>query len=204
MPDGDLAIDPNDFVGKIRDLGERSGPQAVSPAGAMGTMQVLPSTAQSPGFGLAPVDPSDPQAVEKLGQDYARAMLSRYSGNQVLASAAYNAGPGRVDQWIKQFGDPRSGQISNAAFSQLIPFGETQGYINRVAGSSLGTSGVPPQGSPQANPIGLAQASPLASQVEPSGSRALALMQMLLPKSHKFVPVDYDPFAVENAGRSQA
>ena len=44
----------------------------------------------------------------RLGTEYLARMLDRYDGSYVLATAAYNAGPGRVDEWIETFGDPRS------------------------------------------------------------------------------------------------
>lgn len=201
------AFGGDDFVSAIRDRGEMSGPQAVSPKGAMGTMQVMPSTMQSPGFGLAPADPNDPGSVARLGEQYARAMLARYGGNQILASAAYNAGPGQVDKWIQQFGDPRTGGISNSDWQRKIPFQETRNYVGRVAPGALGQSG---DGggttSPQTNPLSVQQAPPPTPEAdtlvhaEPSGYTALALMQTLLPKSHKFVPVDYDPFSVLKSG----
>lgn len=78
-------------------------PNAVSPKGARGLMQVMPSTARDPGFGIRPSDGSQADDV-RVGQEYRRAMQSRYAGDPAKMWGAYNAGPGRVDRLISQYG----------------------------------------------------------------------------------------------------
>ena len=80
---------------------------AVSEVGAIGLMQILPSTAADPGYGVSALNGSkqeivvqllDPEINKRLGTSYLNAMLNRYGGNTELALAAYNAGPGKADK----------------------------------------------------------------------------------------------------------
>lgn len=110
----------------------RGNPDAVSPAGARGRMQVMPGTNRDPGFGVrGAVDDSEAERA-RVGRDYLAAMLHRYDGNQVLALAAYNAGPGHVDGWLHSIGDPRGGAISETAWLARVPFEETRNYVPAV------------------------------------------------------------------------
>jgi len=110
----------------------RGDPNAVSPKGARGKMQVMPGTQRDPGFGVrAAADDSEAERV-RVGRDYLGAMVNRYDGNQALALAAYNAGPGRVDGWLKSIGDPRTGGISDAEWASRIPIAETRNYVPGV------------------------------------------------------------------------
>ena len=63
----------------------------------------------------------------ELGYD-----LSAFRGSYILAFAAYNAGRYRVDQWIKQYGDPRSPNVDPIDWIERIPFTETRYYVQRV------------------------------------------------------------------------
>jgi hypothetical protein len=116
---------------------ESSGrPDAVSSAGALGLMQLLPSTAREVATRLGMpenVDVMDPAINRQLGDQYFGEMFNKYS-NMALALAAYNAGPGRVDSWLQSIGDPRSGDLSVSDWINRIPFKETREYVKRVLG----------------------------------------------------------------------
>ena len=58
--------------------------------------------------------------------------IKQFDGNEILAVAAYNAGAGRVRNWMKRFGDPRSPELDPLVWIELIPFSETRNYVKRV------------------------------------------------------------------------
>lgn len=115
-------------------------PNAVSPKGAVGTGQVLPSTAMDPGYGVPTIfDLADEQGVDYGGRTraeaerllfnddlnrqfstiYANAMANEFGGDPALTAAAYNAGPGAV-----------------AAYGGVPPFAETQNYVRALTGGA--------------------------------------------------------------------
>ncbi|MEO3474139.1 lytic transglycosylase domain-containing protein [Roseomonas sp. CAU 1739] len=111
--------------------------EAVSGANARGLMQLLPSTAALVARQLGVAYQvgqltADPQANMRLGAGYLDQMLNRYAGALPLAAAAYNAGPGRVDQWLGTYGDPRGGDVDMLDWIEQIPFTETRNYVQRV------------------------------------------------------------------------
>jgi hypothetical protein len=200
----------SDFVDDIRLKGEQTPMGETSPKGARAQMQVLPSTAAAPGFGVRPVLDQSNAEYNRVGADYARALLAKYGGNRVLASAAYNAGPGRVDQWIRQFGDPRTGQISEADWMQKIPFDETRGYAKRVTGGAGAAQQGPPPAGPSLVMPGAPPPRPFVSQenmltaelapAAPDPVQQYLHLAALLPPTHGLQPVDYDPWAIQRAG----
>lgn len=106
-------------------------PVALSPAGARGLMQLMPGTASLVSRQLGLDDPGpygvlDPELNIRLGSTYIRDKLGRYQGNRLAAAAAYNAGPGRVDQWLG------SGVESFDLFVESIPFRETRDYVQAI------------------------------------------------------------------------
>jgi soluble lytic murein transglycosylase len=111
-------------------------PEAVSPAGARGVMQLMPATAErvARDLGLR-YDRGrltrDPAYNARLGSAYMADMLARYGGAPILAAAAYNAGPHRVDDWLARFGDPRR-DVDPIDWIESIPFRETRNYVQRV------------------------------------------------------------------------
>ena len=111
---------------------------AASGAGARGLMQVLPSTAQSTArrAGVA-FDANrlvkDPAYNVQIGAAFLGQLLQDEGGSQAMALAAYNAGAGRVAQWVAAYGDPRSGKIDPVDWVERIPFDETRDYVERVS-----------------------------------------------------------------------
>ncbi|MFQ8429847.1 transglycosylase SLT domain-containing protein [Amaricoccus sp. W119] len=111
--------------------------RAGSGAGARGLMQLMPATAETVArsegldYDRAKLT-ADPIYNARLGTGYLARMLARFGGSYVLATAAYNAGPGRVEQWVAEFGDPRQPGIDPVVWIEEIPFAETRNYVMRV------------------------------------------------------------------------
>ena len=114
---------------------------AVSPAGARGLMQLMPQTAQSVARQLGVSHAQSMLTVDeghnvRLGSSYLAGRISRFGGSYVLAIAAYNAGDHRVDRWLAQYGDPRTGSVDMIDWIESIPFYETRNYVQRVLEST--------------------------------------------------------------------
>jgi soluble lytic murein transglycosylase len=111
---------------------------AASGAGAKGLMQVLPSTAQyaarraGVGYDYGRLI-SDPAYNLQLGSAYLGELIDDEGGSVEMALAAYNAGAGRVAQWVQAFGDPRTAAVDPVDWIERIPFDETRDYVERVA-----------------------------------------------------------------------
>lgn len=114
--------------------------RASSHAGARGLMQIMPATAKdiSRNHNL-PLSLSglveDPSYNVSMGQAYLGELIERFGGSYILAIAGYNAGPGRVGEWIEHYGDPRTSAITPLDWIESIPFNETRGYVQRVLGN---------------------------------------------------------------------
>lgn len=111
--------------------------EAMSRVGARGLMQLMPATAA----GLAgklqlpySLDRLTTDGVYNLtlGRSYIENLIDEFGGSYPLAIAAYNAGPGRIRQWLHEFGDPRGRDISMVDWIEMIPFNETRLYVQRV------------------------------------------------------------------------
>jgi soluble lytic murein transglycosylase len=68
----------------------------------------------------------------RLGYAYLSQNLTDYKGCPILTLASYNAGPKPANEWLNLFGDPRSPQTHRLNWIELIPYGETRNYIQRV------------------------------------------------------------------------
>jgi soluble lytic murein transglycosylase-like protein len=128
LPYAPHALNPAEIQSLVSDASARTGvapalinavimaesagnPSAVSSAGAEGLMQLMPGTAASCGI----ADPWDAQQNVECGSQYLHGLLERYNNNIELAVAAYNAGPGAVDQ-----------------YHGVPPYAETRAYVDRV------------------------------------------------------------------------
>jgi soluble lytic murein transglycosylase len=111
--------------------------EAVSGAGARGLMQLMPGTAS-----LIARQNQLPYSLDRLtsdgvynltlGRAYIEKLLEDFGGSYPLAIASYNAGPGRIRQWLHDYGDPRGREIDMVDWIEAIPFSETRLYTQRV------------------------------------------------------------------------
>jgi soluble lytic murein transglycosylase len=130
-------VEPAFVLGLIRQESAFNA-QAVSPAGAMGLMQLMPDTAKQMAKQLKIGKfkdsrlTSDPKFNITLGRAYLDKMVDRFGGSYLLATAAYNAGPNRVRQWMDTYGDPRAADVDVVDWIESIPFDETRNYVQRV------------------------------------------------------------------------
>ena len=101
-------------------------PRAVSRAGAEGAYQIMPSTAEQPGFGVPPMEGSrfDPEASRKFARQYLQAMIDRYDGDVEAALIAYNAGAGNADKFVAAGRD----------YDVLPQTMQTQPYVGKIMG----------------------------------------------------------------------
>lgn len=115
---------------------------AVSSANARGMMQLIPSTAQIEARRLGvPFNAGrlteDPDYNILLGSAHLSRLMDQFGGNLVLVAVAYNAGPGRVPQWIAANGDPRMPGTDVVQWIESIPFSETRNYVQRVVENAM-------------------------------------------------------------------
>lgn len=109
-------------------------PKVRSPVGASGLMQIMPGTATHTVkmFTIAGYTSTnqllDPEININIGTSYLQYVSQQFENNRIFASAAYNAGPGRVKTWLGN----SAGRIDAVAFVESIPFSETRGYVKNV------------------------------------------------------------------------
>lgn len=112
--------------------------EAVSPAGALGLMQLMPGTGKLMAQKLSlPFDQArltnDPAYNANLGAGYLAHLAEEFGSSLALRAAGYNAGPGRPRAWIQTLGDPRQPSVDVIDWVEMVPFTETRTYIMRVA-----------------------------------------------------------------------
>ena len=106
-------------------------PEARSPVGALGLMQLMPATARDTARQMHETvtlpELTIPEVNVRIGTRYLKGLLTRFNGNLVSAVAAYNAGPSPVLRWRKNLSGLREDE-----FIESIPYGETREYVKRV------------------------------------------------------------------------
>ncbi len=131
-------LDPAVSLGIMRQESSFN-PTVVSGAGAIGLMQLLPSTALRTGekYGLPADNLFDPNQNMALGASYLAQEIRNFGDCLPLAIAAYNAGPTNVANWLGENGDPELGANPGGAnmidWLEEIPFSETRNYVQRVS-----------------------------------------------------------------------
>ena len=126
----EAGIDPSWVYGVVRQESSFVV-DARSPAGALGLMQLMPATGRLTGRKLnMPIRHNrailNVENNLRLGAGYLKEVLGRNNGNQVLATASYNAGPHRVSSWLPEH------SMEADIWVELIPFGETRDYVKNV------------------------------------------------------------------------
>jgi soluble lytic murein transglycosylase len=100
-------------------------------------MQLMPATAKlvAHQHGLSYSNKNDlftPSTNMQIGMAHFADLLQSFAGSYVLAIASYNAGAGRINQWMTQYGDPRASSDDMVDWIERIPFNETRNYVQRV------------------------------------------------------------------------
>jgi soluble lytic murein transglycosylase len=112
-------------------------PKVVSTANARGLMQMLPATAARTAQKFkVPFDSGqltgDPALNARLGAAHLGELILETKGSLIMTFASYNAGGGRVREWVQAYGDPRSPDVDALDWVERIPFAETRNYVQRV------------------------------------------------------------------------
>jgi soluble lytic murein transglycosylase len=98
----------------------------------MGLMQLMPDTARQVARGeritISTNDLVQPDTNIRLGSVYLRGLFDRYSGNRVLATAAYNAGPSRISKWVNN----QTEALPADVWIEVLPYRETREYVQNV------------------------------------------------------------------------
>lgn len=127
---------PLEFTQAITRQESSFDPRARSHANARGMMQFLPATGRSVarqlGMPFSEESLYDPDYNMTLGSYHLGDLTNNFGGSMLLATVAYNAGPGRPPQWVDRCGDPRGNPSAALDFIECVPFTETRNYMMRV------------------------------------------------------------------------
>jgi soluble lytic murein transglycosylase len=112
---------------------------ALSSAGAIGFMQLMPATAElvckqlGIKYSKYKLARNDKYNI-KIGSYYIKSLINRFEGSEIMAIAGYNAGPHNVDRWVKEFYDPRKTDDLDKVIDwiELITYAETRNYVQRI------------------------------------------------------------------------
>lgn len=170
------------FAMRIEQVESAGDPNAVSPKGAIGSMQVMPATLRQPGFGLTPLAEEfwdDPEMLRDFGDSYLGKMLERYEGNEEYAAVAYNAGPGVADKY-------REGVLAREDLPE-----ETQGYLAKL-GLVSGAQAATVEDELDPSDIGAAAQEVLAEEIEYSSEDISAAMQDLNIGQPEYTEEDFE------------
>jgi soluble lytic murein transglycosylase len=110
---------------------------AASGAGAKGLLQMLPETARRTAGKVGMSFDASRLATDgafnaTLGAAHLGELAANYDGSYIMTFVAYNAGPGRVRDWVQRYGDPRNPSVDPVDWVERIPFTETRNYVQRV------------------------------------------------------------------------
>ncbi|MBT0726122.1 murein transglycosylase [Rosenbergiella australiborealis] len=125
---------PTSFAMAISRQESAWNPKIQSPVGASGLMQIMPGTASHmvSMYEISQYSDSsqllDPEMNIQIGMQYLDYVYRQFDNNRILAAAAYNAGPGRVNRWL----GVSQGRLDPVAFIETIPFSETRNYVKNV------------------------------------------------------------------------
>ncbi|WP_306735131.1 lytic transglycosylase domain-containing protein [Marimonas arenosa] len=139
LKDMDLPV-PTEMALAIARRESEFDPRVVSGAGAQGLMQLMPGTARLVARQLR-IDHNNGEVLRdwtynaRLGAAYLADLARRFDGNVIMVAAGYNAGPGRPQRWMKEYGNPLNDEVGIVDWIEHIPFDETRNYVMRVSES---------------------------------------------------------------------
>jgi len=176
----------------------KTGQPVTSPKGAMFASQVMPATAANPGYGVRPAQSQTPEEYNRVGREYYQALLKQFGGDEQKAAAAYNAGPGRVQQNIQR----NQGMMNVSQLPQ-----ETQGYLQKVGFNPQAQAVSPQQMAQQPQPspyslstgqTGLGMQAPVAQPApQPSANPVIDFYQKFQDDPRALISMAYTS---ENVG----